>query len=424
VTNVDGEEMDRSLQWSSDNADVATVDNTGLAAAVAPGEATIEARAGNVRGSTVLTVEDAPAGLVIQAQTISGGHRHGCGVAASGQGVCWGTAFWGVDEVVRDPENPRDVTMPPGVLFASINASENHTVALSTTGAAYAWGGNASGQLGNETFVSSNIPVEVKMPEGVKFVSVQAGNGFSVALSTTGEAWGWGNGANGSGVASNVPVRVAQPESVTFVSISAYASFTAALTDGGFVYTWGANNEGQLGIGGRTARLTPVLVNMSGASIASVTAGQHHAVAVATTGEAYAWGRNSSGQLGNNSLTLSERPVTVIMPEGVTFAAVSAGGNHNIAISPTGIAYGWGFNGQGQVGTGPATVSRVPSLVIMPPGVDSFVAIATGNSFSMAITPSGQLYTWGRNFYYELADGTRENRFTPVLAVGGRLFAR
>ena len=57
LTNVDGEEMNRNVRWSSSDEDIATIDSDGLATALTHGDAIIEARAGNVTGTANLSVE-------------------------------------------------------------------------------------------------------------------------------------------------------------------------------------------------------------------------------------------------------------------------------------------------------------------------------------------------------------------------------
>ncbi|MCM1296544.1 MAG: hypothetical protein NC311_13480, partial [Muribaculaceae bacterium] len=66
-----------------------------------------------------------------------------------------------------------------------VAAGKDHVIALKADGSIWAWGSNASGQLGDTTFVDRAYPVEVKDEKGYPFtngVSVAAGDNFSVVL--------------------------------------------------------------------------------------------------------------------------------------------------------------------------------------------------------------------------------------------------
>lgn len=56
-------------------------------------------------------------------------------------------------------------------------------------------------------------------------------------------------------------------------------------------------------------------------------------------------------------------PVAVNMPAGENFTAIRAGGGHNLALKPTGVAYAWGHNYYGQLGDGTTTNSNAPVAV-------------------------------------------------------------
>lgn len=129
--------------------------------------------------------------------------------------------------------------MSPGVRFTAISAGNVDDLAIDSAGHAWAWGANSYGELGDGTTTDSLIPVPVSMPPGVRFTAISAGDqGFtsdSLALDSTGHAWAWGY--NGSGELGNgattgpdscsgnpcstIPVEVSVPAGVTFVAISA-----------------------------------------------------------------------------------------------------------------------------------------------------------------------------------------------------------
>ena len=261
--------------------------------------------------------------------------------------------------------------MPAGVSFQSITAGYAHTCALTTTGQAYCWGMNQYGQLGNNSATDSRIPVAVQMPAGVSFQSITAGIVHTCALTTEGKAYCWGINqygqlGNNSTTNSRIPVAVQMPAGVSFQSITAGYAHTCALTTTGQAYCWGQGYGGQLGNNSTTNSLTPVAVQMPAGVVRfqSIVAGYYHTCALTTEGKAYCWGMNNQGQLGNNSTTNSLTPVAVQMPAGVVrFQSIVAGYYHTCALTTEGKAYCWGMNNQGQLGNNSTTNSSIPLAV-------------------------------------------------------------
>jgi alpha-tubulin suppressor-like RCC1 family protein len=141
--------------------------------------------------------------------------------------------------------------MPSGVTFTSITAGNEYTCALTSAGAAYCWGKNNFGQLGDGTNTDSSTPVAVSMPAGVTFTSISVGYEHTCALTSTGAAYCWGaNGfgqiGDGTTTDSNTPVAVSMPAGVTFTQIDAGHAYTCALTSTGIAYCWGNNYNGAL----------------------------------------------------------------------------------------------------------------------------------------------------------------------------------
>jgi alpha-tubulin suppressor-like RCC1 family protein len=108
--------------------------------------------------------------------------------------------------------------------------------------------------------------------------------------------------------------------------------FSCAMTENGNVLCWGKNASGQLGDDSTTQRLTPVAVNGLIAYWA-LAVGFDHACAIDDAGgRVRCWGNNSDGQLGNNSTTSSSHVVQVSgLTSGAT--AIAAGKAHTCAIA-------------------------------------------------------------------------------------------
>ncbi|HEX9165295.1 MAG TPA: hypothetical protein VF862_05260, partial [Gemmatimonadales bacterium] len=135
-------------------------------------------------------------------------------------------------------------------------------------------------------------------------------------------------------------------------------------------------------------------------------------------GDAFCWGFNRHGQVGNS--IVEERSPVSLVSGGLTFMAITAGENHTCALSLTGSAYCWGDNTFGQLGDG----SNVPSADPIPvEGGLTFVSLSAGYGHTCGITSARVAYCWGRNLFGELGDGTTQNRSAPVAVGGGLSFA-
>ena len=194
-----------------------------------------------------------------------------------------------------------------------VSAGSIHNCGVTTAGAAYCWGWNGFGQLGNGTNTKSNVPVAVT--GGLTFQSVSAGSIHSCGVTTAGAAYCWGNNGhggqlgNGTNTKSNVPVAVTG--GLTFQSVSAGSIHSCGVTTAGAAYCWGNNGHGgQLGNGTNTKSNVPVAVT-GGLTFQSVSAGLQHSCGVTTAGTAYCWGENKHGRFGNGTETNSNVPVLV-----------------------------------------------------------------------------------------------------------------
>jgi alpha-tubulin suppressor-like RCC1 family protein len=312
------------------------------------------------------------------------------------------------------------VSMPAGVTVSALAAGSFHSLALDTKGHGWGWGFNTDGQLGNGTTINSTTPVAVIMPSGVAFSALSCGGRHSLALDTSGHAWAWGFNAdgelgNGTTGTSTTPVAVSMPTGSSFKAIAAGGDGQSlALDTSGTAWGWGYNGDDELGNGTTSNSTTPVKVTMpSGVAFRSITTGGDHSLALDATGRAWGWGHNVYGQLGNGTTRTSSTPLAVHMPSGVAFIAIAAGVFHSLAIDTTGHIWSWGSNGHGQLGNGSTTNSATPLAVTMPAGV-TLRAVAAGADFSLVLDKSGNAWAWGYNGEGELGDGKTASTTSPV----------
>src|SRR5437016_1869813 len=247
--------------------------------------------------------------------------------------------------------------------FAAVSAGGGVTCGVTPAGAAYCWGANGGGQLGNGTQINSTRPVAVS--GGLTFAAVDPrGASSPCGVTTAGAAYCWGDniyGELGTGTTSFSHTPVAVSGGHTFAGVSAGGYYaTCGVTTAGAAYCWGLNNYGQLGNGSLTNSSTPVAVS-GGLTFATVSAENSYACGVTTAGAAYCWGYNSYGELGNGTKTNSTTPVAV--SGGLTLATVSTEYQSACGVTPAGAAYCWGSNSVGQLGNGTTTDSPTPVAV-------------------------------------------------------------
>jgi alpha-tubulin suppressor-like RCC1 family protein len=261
--------------------------------------------------------------------SISVGGRHACALTTSGAAYCWGDDLFGQLGDARLLHSTTPIPVSSGgelpQVFASISAGMRHTCGLTADGTAYCWGDNTFGQLGNG---GGSTETPSLVATGVKFASISAGGDHTCGLSTSGAAFCWGDntaGQLGTGViggSSQVPVAVSGGQVFTRISASSGTrvtdpatgvafkegrGHTCAITAAGAAYCWGENLDLQLGQGPNTgsdgANPVPSLVradlSVGNVNFVSITTGSRHSCGIDTNGNAYCWGSNVFGALGN-----------------------------------------------------------------------------------------------------------------------------
>jgi alpha-tubulin suppressor-like RCC1 family protein len=251
---------------------------------------------------------------------------------------------------------------------------------------------------------TTSLPFEIRRT----FVTVSAGARHSCAVTAAGAAYCWGDnsyGQLGDGTTSQRRTPVAVSGGLTFAMVSAGGNHTCGVTKAMRAYCWGLNDYGQLGavISTGPPETCPPLVTCSTTPVAvfgalafaAVSAGTHHTCGVTTTGAAYCWGANDTGQLGDGTMTgrISPTPVR----GGLTFVTASAGGAHSCGITTAGAAC-WGDNSHGQLGVGTTTGQLSPMSVA---GGYAFTTVSAGSNHTCGVTATGVALCWGDNQYGE-----------------------
>jgi alpha-tubulin suppressor-like RCC1 family protein len=265
------------------------------------------------------------------------------GVTTTGVAYAWGENAYGV--LGNGDTNARQspVSVLGGITFTQMSAGFRHSVGLASGGAVWAWGRNNYGQLGIGSTTPSSALSPVSVVGGLTFTQVSAGYSHNVGIANTGVAYSWGTQATGRlGDGVSGYNNIASPKSVvgglTWSQVSAGGGHTLAITTGGVAYAWGDNGNGRLGDGTATTRASPVTVVGGITNWSQVSAGTAHSLGVTSAGTLYAWGNNDGGQLGDGTISAKSSPVTVI--GGLTGWNKISAGRHSLAILvvETGIA--------------------------------------------------------------------------------------
>lgn len=355
------------------------------------------------------------------------------------------------------------------VTFVRMSAGTDFTCALNTEGTAYCWGDNFNGQLGNGGSANSNLPTKVST--NLKFVAITSGQAHTCAITSGGVAYCWGDnswgqlGAGTVGQASRAPIAVGGGN--TFNSIAGGQNSTCGSTASLDVYCWGQTfpvaqfgplqptprlvGSGMVAVvGGPTTNKycsvdqaglgycwTPDFASASSNQMGSaVSASLHfttlrvaftHVCGVVTTGQAYCWGENYAGQLGDGSATTPRSDPTLVSG-GLVFESIAVGSGgfvefngsaqragYSCGVTTGGKGYCWGANISGQLGTGSTVASPTPQPVA---GTLAFTGIRAAANHTCGLATNGAAYCWGANSNGKLGDGTETNKPAPTPVFG------
>lgn len=326
-----------------------------------------------------------------------------------------------------------------------LTVGEATVCALDLAGKVYCWGNNSTWwEYGADsaTLPRSASPVAVPVPALSRLGGGMGPHMCGLTLANTAVCWGrGGSGELGGGTlpdSSSGNAAIVVLGGVVWADISVSRLSTCGLLQSGAGYCWGSNQRGEIGdtlvaINARTA--SPFAVD-GGKVFTSIVPGWLHACGIATSGAAYCWGDNSSGQLGIGfaDLDIHRGPLLASFTE--RFLELSVGSRSTCGITTDHRALCWGLNSTGQLGDGTTISRHLPTEVA---GGLKFVHIATGSGFgggtnvfvpggggqasaahTCALTETGVPYCWGWNGAGQVGDGTTADRLSPV-AVQGNL---
>jgi len=334
-----------------------------------------------------------------------------------------------------------------GIKFVTVAAGLNHTLALTEQGAVFSWGNNRFGQLGIGVINDANgskalVPTIISSLKKVNVVGIAAGDAHSLCFTDKCELFSWGSNKHGQlglqqvevsiipgggpGISSPKRVQVADimkfkatnrwqkldPKSICFTYIkqisAAYNSslllFCPQESEPPQIYQWGhgsctpcriyinkskkkeRRNSGS-DFGNESSWHHS---DSSKVIITQVSCGEHHNVAISSTGGVYTWGMGGD-QLGhgpeeNIFVGNSPKLIESLLPEngGGRAVYVAATSNRTCVVSDTGDLYVWGSTDeQGILSPGYEKYQPIPKRVI---GIKRAVSVAVGEDHTLVLT--------------------------------------
>ena len=291
--------------------------------------------------------------------------------------------------------------------------------AIHTDGTLWAWGSNEYGQLGNGTFNSSLVPIQVSTETTFTMISAK---GHVAALKQDGTLWAWGLnmfGQLGNGTTNNNNAITQVGTDADWVQVAVGHGNTVTIKADGTLWGCGYNWQHQIYNDGTEAP-TPMVTQMmqigTDTNWQTIAVGDFHIMALKTDGSLWVWGSNSGGQCGQVPFSAEVNQPTQIGTDA--WREIAAGSFSSYGIKQDGTLWAWGNNGTGAVGIGPTD-----SIIVQQP-----VQVGTDNNwdhiYARANTAFGQktngeLYGWGYNIWSNLGIGTNENMYLPTLIPDG-----
>jgi alpha-tubulin suppressor-like RCC1 family protein len=406
------------VRWASSDETIATVDETGLVTGTGVGQVEISASAQGLTATLFLWVwELAPPFVSVEV-----GLGHSCGLTEDGRAWCWG-ANW--DSQLGVPSVP-DQCLPSAPLpcatgalpvltdtrFETLALGGNHSCGLTSSGIAWCWGANGSGQLGDGETTNRWSPEPVSGDHVFRWLA--AGQAGTCGITAHDELLCWGSSPSldlESDHPAATPVRTAtEPR---FTSMATAAGHSCALTAEGATWCWGRNDHGQLGVANGGTTTQPQHVAAAPPLISLALAGDY-TCGLAGDGTAYCWGRNHVGQLGDGT-TEDHWEVRAVLGER-SFSRLAAGPSHACALDPAGHLFCWGQD-RTDFGRGGDPVQATEPLPAAP-GL-AFTAIAVGAGHTCGVADTGTTWCWGSNMFGTLGSGRSNPQpvATPVRVV-------
>jgi alpha-tubulin suppressor-like RCC1 family protein len=289
-----------------------------------------------------------------------------------------------------------------------IDATES--CALRQDGKLFCWGLNEHGQVGDGTIVSKTVPVQIDSGTLYSKISSSGANRCGITSGGVLKCWGYnivGQVGDNSTTDRSVPTLI--DSGTLYASVSVANEHACGITTSGVLKCWGYNYLGRIGDGTTVNKLVPTIID-SGTTYSQVKAGPHSTCGITSINQVKCWGSNSYGQVGNGT-TSTAQASPVLIDSSTTYSQIVLGAEHTCGITTSGVLKCWGKNSLGQVGDNTTSDKLVPTII--DPGI-SYSKIQLGYGRTCGISSAGIFKCWGNNTY-------SRNGYDPLTFVNGNI---
>ncbi|KAF5739251.1 hypothetical protein HS088_TW12G00453 [Tripterygium wilfordii] len=320
----------------------------------------------------------------------------------------------------------------------NIACGARHAVLVTRQGEIFSWGEESGGRLGHGMEADVSHPKLIDSLSGMNIESIACGEYHTCAVTVSGDLYTWGDGTHNAGILGHgsevshwIPKRVTgQMEGMHVSYVSCGPWHTAAVTSAGQLFTFGEGSFGALGHGDHISTTIPREVEtLRGLRTTMVACGAWHTAAVvevmtdssspepsgsSSSGKLFSWGAGDKGQLGHGDKETRLVPMSVAELVDEHISQVACGDTLTIALTASGQVYTMGSAAHGQLGN-PTADGMVPTHVKGKMAECCVEIIACGSHHVAVLTSKSEVYTWGKGANGQLGHGDNGDRNIPTL---------
>ncbi|XP_072258440.1 E3 ubiquitin-protein ligase HERC2 [Pyxicephalus adspersus] len=299
---------------------------------------------------------------------------------------------------------------------------DDWTLSAGGSGTIYGWGHNHRGQLGGIEGAKVKVPTPCEALATLRPIQLIGGEQTLFAVTADGKLYATGYGAGGrlgiggtESVSTPTLLESIQHVFVKKVAVNSGGKHCLALSSEGEVYSWGEAEDGKLGHGNRSPCDRPrVIESLRGTEVIDIAAGGAHSACITAAGELYTWGKGRYGRLGHGDSEDQLKPKLVEALQGyrVIDIACGSGDAQTLCLTDDDTVWSWGDGDYGKLGRGGSDGCKVPMKIDSLTGL-GVTKVECGSQFSVALTKSGAVYTWGKGDYHRLGHGSDDHVRRP-----------